>query len=262
MAKKFRIVGRPFSIVSRTHQTESYRRFRLVVVVEVGKNRTAFYRSTGTGTPGEVKAGEWVPFGGLSRKEWFIKAYYSKIPEGEMAEVSQWLATQKIGAPEQVIESAHWWKVNNLLKKKGVVCDESRFRCIEYSPKWPPPSASILYEEPDAKAQAIIQKKLDGFDEWADQANKEEDDYMQGLIERIKKAREEAAKPKVTKPKAAKPKAAKPTRKRTKATKPKATKDAAHYFSMGSKDLLRDGSAGAKKELRRRGRDPRTGKKV
>ena len=63
-----------------------------------------------------------------------------------------------------------------------------------------------------------------------------------------------------TKPKAAKPAidsfkaAAKP-----KATKPKA---AAHYFSMGTKDLLRDGSAGAKKELRRRGRDPRTGKKV
>jgi DNA ligase-1 len=59
---------------------------------------------------------------------------------------------------------------------------------------------------------------------------------------------------KTTKQKTTKPKTTKP-----KATKPKATSD--HYFSMGSKDLVRDGSAGAKKELKRRGRDS-SGKKL
>jgi hypothetical protein len=66
-------------------------------------------------------------------------------------------------------------------------------------------------------------------------------------------------KPKTTKPKTTKPKTTKPKTTKPKATKPKATSD--HYFSMGSKDLVRDGSAGAKKELKRRGRDS-SGKKL
>ena len=42
----------------------------------------------------------------------------------------------------------------------------------------------------------------------------------------------------------------------------KSSRTAANYFSMGSADLVALGDAGSKKELKRRGRDPRTGKKV
>ncbi len=53
-----------------------------------------------------------------------------------------------------------------------------------------------------------------------------------------------------------------PKRKTRKAAPSKSKHTAADYFSMGSADLVSLGDAGAKKELKRRGRDPRTGKKV
>ncbi len=57
-------------------------------------------------------------------------------------------------------------------------------------------------------------------------------------------------------------KAAPKKRKTRKAAPSKSRRSATDYFSMGSADLVALGDAGAKKELKRRGRDPRTGKKV
>ena len=57
-------------------------------------------------------------------------------------------------------------------------------------------------------------------------------------------------------------KAAPKKRTARKAPPSKSRRTAAYYFSMGSADLVSLGDAGAKKELKRRGRDPRTGKKV
>ena len=61
-------------------------------------------------------------------------------------------------------------------------------------------------------------------------------------------------------PKKRKTRKAAPSKSRRSAAK--SSRTAADYFSMGSADLLALGDAGAKKELKRRGRDPRTGKKV
>lgn len=104
---------------------------RLATVMSVGGRHVAFYRSTGTGTPGLVKAGEWAPFNGISRRGggWFVKAP-GKVPTGDLKSAASRLSRSRLRATKVFDEAdyetreAHYAAVNRYLKRYDALYSE------------------------------------------------------------------------------------------------------------------------------------------
>jgi len=91
---------------------------RPIVVVETSEGPTAFYRSTGRGTPEENSEGMWLPFGGIAQRSttdaWLVKmpsshpqARSEKFPrEGtEFYDIGRWLEKNIVSGRKIV----GWW---------------------------------------------------------------------------------------------------------------------------------------------------------
>ena len=71
--------------------TDPYGHIRPMLIMKTSKGPKAFYKSSGTGTPGRVKSGQWVPFNGIAEfrgRPWFVKEPGAKIPSGELESIS------------------------------------------------------------------------------------------------------------------------------------------------------------------------------
>ena len=129
-AKTISIVSPVFLIRHRSQSTPGKVYDRTAVVVSVGGKHVAFYQSTGTGTPGLVSAGSWVPFNGISRAGggWFVKMP-GKAPTGKLKTAAQWLKRELSGKrPATTFDEAdyssrdsHSADVNRYLDKYGAL---------------------------------------------------------------------------------------------------------------------------------------------
>lgn len=78
------LVGEPFLVLSR--DPAGHYEARSVCVVATDYGPVAFYRSTGTG--GETRCGQWVPFNGIADRR-FIKLPAWKLPPGPLHVLSR-----------------------------------------------------------------------------------------------------------------------------------------------------------------------------
>jgi hypothetical protein len=142
---------------------------RLGVVVAAGKQHIAFYQSTGTGTPGMVESGEWVPFGGVI-PGWIIKAKAAKIPPGKMKGISRWLASKRIGEPERRFDVNDWEKINAFLKARDALCklDSAVFSCKLPPERWTAPTPKAKPKpKPKPRSRRVL---FSGSRHWSDEA--------------------------------------------------------------------------------------------